>query len=382
MVVMLRVEIDVFAIALCAIILTGIAARRNQRPRRDSHLIWMTFNTLLLLLATLLMGVTESAHGRWQMAVHPVTVFGYYFLVCFPAYWWVRYVVDSLGGGKTQMRLFTPLSVPLVAEILLVLLNPFTGCLYHIDVSNVYHNGRLLPLFFALNVSYVIYAMLLTGLNRRRVDSGTGVFLLLFPVLPAVCGFIQMRWDDCDLMWPSVALLLAVLYFRALNQEISVDYLTGLYNRMQADKYMALQIRRGTPRKPFSGVMIDVDNFKEINDRFGHQTGDEALLATARLLRKNIGRRNFLARYGGDEFIAILHTGSRRELEETARRIEAAFVRFNDRSPDRYRLSVSMGYDVYSGEVRMTQQQFARHIDRLMYMEKRNKREIRAESHS
>ena len=376
---MLRVEIDVFAMALCVIILAGTATRRDCRPRADIHLIRMTVNTLLLLLVTLLMEGTDSAQSRWQTAIHPTAVFVYYFFICFPAFWWVSYVADSLGGRRKRISLFTPLSVPLAAELLLVLLNPFTGCLYRIDAFNRYHNGRLLPLFFALNVSYIIYSMLLTGLNRRRVDSGTMLFLLLFPVIPAVCGFIQMRWDNFDLLWPGVAVLLNVLHFRILDQKISMDYLTGLYNRMQADEYIAMQIRRSTPRQSFSGIMIDVDNFKEINDRFGHQTGDEALLATARLLRKNFGRRNFLARYGGDEFIAVLHTGSYRELTEAVRRTNAAFARFNDNCPGQYRLGVSMGYDVYSGEVRMTRQQFVRHIDRLMYMEKRDKREKRAE---
>lgn len=357
--------------ALCAVILAGLALPRTRRPRKNSYLIRMAGNTFLLL-AVLLAGTVP---GRWQAAVRSVTTFGYYFLICFPTFWWVGYVTDSLGGGKKRPGLFPPLYLPLAAELLLVLLTPSTGCLYRIDASNVYHNGWLLPLFAALNISYSLYAMLLAGLNRRLVDSGTWVFLLFCPLIPTFFGLLQTRRNNYDLLWPSVALMLTVLYFRELDHTISIDYLTGLYNRMQVDEYITVQMRRSSPQRTFSGIMIDVDNFKEINDCFGHQTGDEALLATSRLLRKTIGRRNFLARYGGDEFIAVLHTGSYRELTETVRRIDAAFARFSDSSSARYRLGVSMGYDVYSGEAYLSRQQFIRHIDRLMYMEKRKKRE-------
>ena len=57
---------------------------------------------------------------------------------------------------------------------------------------------------------------------------------------------------------------------------------------------------------PFSLIIVDVDNFKEINDRFGHVEGDRVLKSLAETLRHRLREQDFLARYGGDEFVALL----------------------------------------------------------------------------
>lgn len=85
------------------------------------------------------------------------------------------------------------------------------------------------------------------------------------------------------------------------------DQLTGLYNRhfmMEAlPKRISQAQRRGYP---LSLVMIDVDHFKQVNDRYGHHVGDEVLVAVADLLRSELREEDVLARYGGEEFICLM----------------------------------------------------------------------------
>src|SRR5690606_32452296 len=94
-------------------------------------------------------------------------------------------------------------------------------------------------------------------------------------------------------------------------------------------------------RTPFSFVMIDLDHFKQINDNFGHQVGDETLIATARLLDKNVRRTDYLARWGGEEFILICPNTNLEQayiLAETLRtKIETA-----DIYPD-FKITASFG---------------------------------------
>jgi diguanylate cyclase (GGDEF)-like protein len=98
---------------------------------------------------------------------------------------------------------------------------------------------------------------------------------------------------------------------RELEILATTDALTGLYNRRHADAVMAAEVRRtvryGTP---LSVAMADIDHFKEINDRFGHERGDGALKHVAQHLRRGTRSTDVVCRYGGEEFLILLtHTG-------------------------------------------------------------------------
>ena len=74
-------------------------------------------------------------------------------------------------------------------------------------------------------------------------------------------------------------------------------------------------------------IMIDLDDFKAVNDGHGHQAGDAALTAVATALRSHIRGSDFCARYGGDEFVAVLAGCDRHEAEQPARRLQHAVSR-------------------------------------------------------
>jgi diguanylate cyclase (GGDEF)-like protein len=97
---------------------------------------------------------------------------------------------------------------------------------------------------------------------------------------------------------------------RLLKQirELAVrDALTGLYNRRELHRFLDYELVKSRRYKhPFSILLIDIDHFKEINDRFGHRFGDEVLQQVAQVLLKHTRGCDLPARYGGDEFIIVL----------------------------------------------------------------------------
>ncbi|MDY6791218.1 MAG: GGDEF domain-containing protein [Thermodesulfobacteriota bacterium] len=97
------------------------------------------------------------------------------------------------------------------------------------------------------------------------------------------------------------------------KEESVKDGLTGIYNRRAFDIYIRKLVERNTVTKaPFSLLLLDIDDFKKINDNFGHQTGDRLLVATARKCKEFIRSDDFLARYGGEEFVVVLPGASLR----------------------------------------------------------------------
>jgi diguanylate cyclase (GGDEF)-like protein/putative nucleotidyltransferase with HDIG domain len=107
------------------------------------------------------------------------------------------------------------------------------------------------------------------------------------------------------------------------------DPLTGLPN----PRYMSLRFEQEAARarrtgRPFQVVMLDLDDFKLVNDTFGHKVGDKMLRETARIIQDQLREYDFLARYAGDEFVAIVQEVGGPQVEELRGRIEDAVFNF------------------------------------------------------
>jgi len=87
------------------------------------------------------------------------------------------------------------------------------------------------------------------------------------------------------------------------NYKATHDLLTGLYNREAFEKELQKWINKS---KHFCLVFLDLDNFKQVNDTFGHEKGDEILTQTAKVMRENLKGMDLIGRIGGDEFVMAI----------------------------------------------------------------------------
>lgn len=153
------------------------------------------------------------------------------------------------------------------------------------------------------------------------------------------------------------------------------DPVSDLHNRRSFEEMLEREVARtrrtGTT---FGVIFFDVDNLKIINDRFGHQTGDEVIFAIGKITRENLRPYDFAARYGGDEFVALLSSMPEEEIAETteaiARRITAAV---DDLAASRgMPISISMGTACWPADG-TTSTEVVAAADRRMYQSKRSK---------
>ena len=108
-----------------------------------------------------------------------------------------------------------------------------------------------------------------------------------------------------------------------LEYKASHDPLTGLYNRDALDNILKAEIMKAKlSKKVLSVIFLDLDNFKAINDSYGHQYGDEVLRKVGEILRSSVRKGDIVARYGGDEFVILLHSKTELEPEKVAERIK------------------------------------------------------------
>ena len=138
-----------------------------------------------------------------------------------------------------------------------------------------------------------------------------------------------------------------------VRSEAETDGLTGVYNRKTFDRYIEeLVNRNASVPAPFSLMLIDVDNFKNINDTHGHTVGDRVLASVAGHCRQQIRSDDFVARYGGEEFVLILPHASLRNAHKKGKALCKSFAATRyalDGHPDGETLSltVSIGVSEY-----------------------------------
>jgi diguanylate cyclase (GGDEF)-like protein len=136
------------------------------------------------------------------------------------------------------------------------------------------------------------------------------------------------------------------------------DALTGLCNRRVLEQRLGYEIaRHRRHRRRFCLVAMDLDGFKQVNDRFGHQAGDEVLREVARALQQTVRDQDTVVRLGGDEFCILAPESGPREAEALAARVRWAVAGAVDGLES---LSVSAGYAIYPDDGQHSEELLAR----------------------
>ncbi|WP_085584863.1 MULTISPECIES: sensor domain-containing diguanylate cyclase [unclassified Pseudomonas] len=159
---------------------------------------------------------------------------------------------------------------------------------------------------------------------------------------------------------------------RELAQLAATDALTGVANRRMLDQSLRHEwFRAQRSGKPLSVLMIDADRFKAFNDRHGHQAGDRALQALARVVSANVRRpADLVARYGGEEFSVILAETDSAGARQIAEHIRAAVEQLPHADGDEAPMTVSIGVSTWTTAMDSSLEQLLFAADKALYQAK------------
>jgi diguanylate cyclase (GGDEF)-like protein len=264
-----------------------------------------------------------------------------------------------------------PLCAINAVNAVLLILSQFNGWYYYIDSDNIYHRG---PLFFFPVITIfmlIIAAFTIIVKNRGNMEKKSFFSSLTFFAIPPLIGIIlQVKFYGTSFVLNSVVLSMLVVFINIQNHSMYTDHLTGVNNRKKLDAYLKKKVKLCAREKSFSAILIDINNFKYINDTYGHDAGDNALEISAKLLKSCISTSDFIARFGGDEFCIVLDITNDTDLEALVGKINNCLERYNKSGIHLYELEFSMGYAVYDCRLYKSAAEFLKHIDILMYENK------------
>lgn len=369
----LRIDINLFATLYLGIVFS-LAYRRLDHQDAFNRLFFISSGIMMSMTLfeafTCLLNHNPAPWARGLSMVMHLFLFATPPLISY--YWLLLADTLTLHGNVAHMKPNVLMMMPVWIGLVVVLLTPFFNWVFYIDQNGVYHRG---PLYFL--IVFIAYGYLLTGflllLKRRKNLIGMDFqFLSLFCLLPMIGGLVQGLVYGVLLMWASQSCSLTIVYLYLQERMIQTDYLTGAWTR-HSFEYTIAQKLRSNRHTPFGVVYADIDNLKHINDAFGHMEGDSAIRATVVTIREVLRKGDAVARLGGDEFAILLNVPDYDTLQGVIQRIGKALDVYNDNSGKPYRLSLSLGGDVFEEAAEGNVDTIVDRVDCLMYAQKNRK---------
>jgi diguanylate cyclase (GGDEF)-like protein len=298
-----------------------------------------------------------------------------YFMFQITAYYLITLFVDYVIN-KNQDRtkkIFYAVAVILVINAVILGFNFPRGYYFYISPENRYVYGDQYSLRLAISYAPALVLMIELFKNRRKIKKTQAYMLMFFALLTGSGAALDLILGAGRLIWPCLSAAMLYMYFFIVRTDSKIDSLTGIDNRYSFNEFIK-SLSGANEKQAYSFVMIDLDEFKKINDTFGHLEGDNALRDTATIIKGCVRHTDFAARYGGDEFVLAARADS--NIEVLLRRILDAIQAQNDKNVRPYKIKLSYGYDVFTPNRGQSIEEFLAHVDRLMYKQKAAKRGI------
>lgn len=280
-------------------------------------------------------------------------------------YLWAKFIMVHMNIPFSDIRRKIYRTIGLISIVLLVI-NIFYPLVF--SVSEGRYQRESAYIIFLIFAVFYIWDSLYLYVKRVKKNGSLKLFPVHIFLIPVIFGVvIQVFFVEIAITWTSIAISVAGIMTALKNEIIFTDCLTGLYNRV----YLEFLHKRACNKKNcwISGIMIDLNGFKQINDNYGHSEGDLALCIFADLLRKSFSEYGVVTRYAGDEFVIMLNTTDEQLIQKIIKSAKKNFVTENEKNDKPYQLSASMGYAItnLSNE---TIDDFMNRIDEQMYQDK------------
>lgn len=249
---------------------------------------------------------------------------------------------------------------------------------FYIDESGLYQKGPYYPFIIVLVYGYIIMigvrVLIMYPQKRYYTLRGQMKMVSSFVIIPLIAGVIQAFYTGISIVCFGITISMIQVFAQFLENKITTDSLTQINNRTKAVQYLEshIQNRQKIKDKDLYFIMMDLNDFKKINDTYGHVEGDKALITMAEVLKKSmLNYQGILARYGGDEF-CIAGEFTEKEKDELCTLIFTNLSETNQNQNKLYNIEICMGCAKLTDDIKMLLD-FINKADKDLYQHKREK---------
>lgn len=359
------------AVLLCSLLVNARRKYRHRSLELNVFKVMLHLNLFQCIVEPITIVLDRKLFPGAVPLMTTLNALLYICTILFTVFWSVYADVRVHSIRNRRWRMQSWKYVPGAVIVLGSFANLFTPVFFHVTAENVYERTDLFFLPFAVSYFYLISGTIssygLDGKSNRYVFLPALTFLT--PVF--LTSIVQVLIPGVSLLWVGAAIGLNSAYISLLDESASIDPLSGAYSRHYLNQYLESLPKVANEGKIIAGLMLDIDQFKSINDRFGHLVGDDAISNVGDLLRRVSQRNGQVFRYAGDEFTILMPIETTADITTMVQQIHEETKAFNESKNKPYQLSFSIGRTVYiPGESSNT---FLQRMDESMYKEKKQK---------
>lgn len=249
-------------------------------------------------------------------------------------------VLLSLTFSSNRKTFINLLLLPSLLNFIVVVLSPWYGYIFRIS-SDSYIRGPLFAVYIVAYVSSILFFLINTSIMIKK-NQGDGKYTLIILFIFILLGTtVQIFFPQIHVSWLCITFAIIMLYAYFCELSEKEDTLTSLFNR-RAYEYNLIQLAKSDKAII---LYFDIDNFKNINDEYGHQYGDACLQIVADFIKEKFSAIGKCYRIGGDEFCVFAKSSDEKAVKEAIRDFmkEITYHReLDSRMP-----TVSIGYSLY-----------------------------------
>lgn len=333
------------------------------------------FNIISLFLDTIIISISGTDFGISKITLL-ITGGGYFFIVPVISMIWIFYADIAIFQNK--QKLYKLSIVPLIIigiNLILVIFSFKNGYIFSVNSANVFIRGPYAYITTILSSSLYIYAIGHVYINRNLIRKKSYYPLLVFGLPPLISAILLIILPDMNFVENSLVISQLLIYINIQSRITSTDFLTGLYNRREYE-FVLKSLHINKPIKDIvSGIVIDINGFKKINDTYGHRVGDEALVETSNILKNAVRKQDYVFRVGGDEFTVVILSDDKNAIHKVIDRINEELNQFNMSKIYPFDLSFSIGKGSYDQKKYRDIADFFEELDLMMYHAKKTFKE-------
>ena len=344
-------EINIICIIILVLLLKQLGKKSEDNAMDIVILKDIILTTLALCIFDNIAAIVEgSSSSRIVTIIMYVAVMGKYIALALNGYLWMLYIYVQLKLIKNlRDKNVLIWSIPIIITVIIIIFSPITEFMFSVDEKNIYQRENGVILHWIVLWGYIgisIIQSVRAIIKEENLYKKQKIKPLVYFIIPAIIGsIIQMYISGVASTQIGIVLAILIIVLNMQKNQIVTDMLTGINNRNGLNKFLynTMTFNEKTMMYVF---MIDLNDFKKINDIHGHMIGDRALQEVAEILQKIVSKvkgKCFLSRYGGDEFIIILHECEEKEVEKLDENLLEAFYERNTTTKESYELKISIG---------------------------------------
>lgn len=303
--------LNIYSLILLVILLLSIFIKREIYKYSSRLLRNIVILIIILLNIEMLSWAFDGIDKSYAYVLNYTFNLLFFILGVGAAGIFASYVDYMNFGSKQRLRQRFYYMHMFVFSIVLVVFNFFIPIIFSIDANNVYTREPLIILGFGAVYILLISMIIQTFRNRKNLEKTISYSIYIFILLPFIGGLLQLLFFGLLIMWAGAGLGIIIAYIFTETISSSKDFLTKLYTRSITNDYVERLIEKD---EIFGVIMIDIDNFKKINDNYGHKSGDLVLVHFSRILEKTFPQNAIISRFGGDEFVVVIKDSTDTDL--------------------------------------------------------------------